>query len=139
MWMAIVGILIEPSVKQLSDVLAVFGPLLILILLSLLLKDLVKLGKSMFFRRLKGFCERNDVKELVCVLVPGYMAFLDSKGDVVKSVYPRDEFCWDFYEFLENVRLLGRQLGVKVRKFGSFQDLDESLFRKLSEYEESKH
>jgi hypothetical protein len=138
-WTAVVGVLAGSAVKGFLDVLAVFGLVLALGLLCYLMRDVARLGRLMFLRKLVKFCERNGVKEIVCVMLPAYIAFLDLKGEVVKRVYPQDDFGWSFNEFLENVRLLGRELGVEVRWFRDFLDLgecDRELFQKLNEYEE---
>jgi len=138
-WVAAVAMLIGTSVTGLLEILAVFGLLLALMLLSYLLGDIAKLGRLIFLRKLAKFCERNDVKEFVCVITPLYIAFLNSKGDVVKGIYPRDDFGWTFHQFVENVRVLSDMIGAEIKWFGSLQDLDEGLFQKLKEYEEGVH
>jgi hypothetical protein len=95
--------------------------------------------KSLVSARLKElkwerFCRENDVKEIICVLSPGYLVFINSKGEVVKGIDPYDGLSRGLWDLLGLMKLWDSKLGVKVRYFERIQDLDDELVQAISAY-----
>jgi len=105
----------------------VLFPLLVLALL--VLKSLV--SAKLKELRWKRFCKENDVKEIICVLSPGFLVFINSKGEVIRGVSPYDGLSRDLWDLLGVMKLWSKKLGVKVRYFERIQDFDAQLLRKI--------
>jgi hypothetical protein len=132
--MAVVaGVLISRSVSGWLDLLGILLLVVCLVMVLLLVRDFCRLKKLILIRNLVKFCKENRVVEVVCVIGLEYLVLLDERGEVVKGVY-RDELRLGFYEFLETVRGLGRELGARVRWFNSALDVDEKLVQKICRY-----
>jgi len=131
----IAGVLVGQSVSGWVDLVVIFALVVVLVVGLLLVKDFYSLKRVRFFRDLKRFCKANGVIEAVGIISLGYLVLLNEKGEVVKGVY-KDELELGFYEFLESVRYLGRELGIGVRWVNTAMDLDRELAEKICEYEE---
>jgi hypothetical protein len=134
----IAGVLVGQDASGWVDLMVILALVVVLVVGLLLVKDFYSLKRVMVFRDLKRFCKENGVTEVVCVISLGYLVLLNGSGEVVKGVY-RGDLGLGFYEFLESVRKLGRELGVGVRWFNTAMDVDSGLVEKICKYEEGQN
>jgi len=130
----IAGVLVDQSAGSWVDLVVILVLVVVLVVGLLLIKDFYSLKRLRAFRDLKKFCKENGASEAICIISLGYLVLLNEKGEVVKGVY-RDELELGFYEFLESVRYLGRELGIGVRWFNTAMDVDSGLVDKICKYE----
>ena len=113
-------------IEALTVTLIVILPLLILALSVLMALISAKLKVL----KLEEFCKRNNAKEIICILTPPHLVFLDTEREIIKTVYSY-EFCKSLWNLLQTLKTLSKKLRIKISYFNSFQDLDDELIQKL--------
>jgi hypothetical protein len=129
----IAGMLVSKSVNGWLDLLGILLLVACLVMGLSLVRDFCRLKELILIRNLVKFCKKNGVVEAVCIVGLGYLALLDERGEVVKGVY-RDELRLGFNEFLEKVRELSKELGIRVKWFSTVLDMDGELVQRICRY-----